>query len=120
MLMQSPVMAIVFIIIFLVIQQIEGNLIYPHVVGGRVDLPAIWVLVAVTTGGSLFGIIGMIAFIPAFSVLYALLRSYVRLRNAGPRVDDDIEDTEISAAIRDVSERLKLDPEAWKERKDSK
>lgn len=120
MLMQSPVMAIVFIIIFLVIQQIEGNLIYPHVVGGRVDLPAIWVLVAVTTGGSLFGIIGMIAFIPAFSVLYALLRSYVRLRNAGPRVDDDTEDTEISAAIRDVSERLKLDPEAWKERKDTK
>ena len=109
-LMQSPVMALVFIVIFLVIQQIEGNLIYPHVVGGRVDLPAIWVLVAVTSGGAFFGVMGMIAFIPVFSVIYALLRSYVRLRNEKLREESEEEkrDTELSAAIKDVSRRLGL------------
>ena len=111
MLMQSPVLALIFVVIFLVIQQIEGNLIYPHVVGGKVDLPAIWVLVAVTTGGAFFGVIGMIAFIPVFSVVYALIRSYVRLRNESGREDSEEErkDTELSATIKDVSVRLKLD-----------
>lgn len=111
MLMQSPVLALIFVVIFLVIQQIEGNLIYPHVVGGKVDLPAIWVLVAVTTGGAFFGVLGMIAFIPVFSVVYALIRSYVRLRNESGREDSEEErkDTELSATIKDVSVRLKLD-----------
>lgn len=119
MLMQSPVLALAFIILFLVIQQIEGNLIYPHVVGGRVDLPAIWVLVAVTTGGSLFGVIGMIAFIPAFSVLYALLKSFVRLRNESRRLmtEEDKADNDISAAIRDVSQRLNLMRESDRDKK---
>lgn len=56
------------------IQQVEGNLIYPKVVGGSIGLPGIWVLVAVSVGGSLAGVIGMILFIPLFSVGYALLR----------------------------------------------
>ena len=60
--------------LFLVLQQIEGNLIYPHVVGSSVGLPSIWVLAAVTVGGSLMGILGMLVFIPLCSVLYALLR----------------------------------------------
>ena len=59
---------------FLVLQQIEGNLIYPKVVGGSIGLPAIWVLVAVTLGGSLFGIVGMLVFIPIVSVVYTLLK----------------------------------------------
>ena len=62
------------IVLFLVLQQIEGNLIYPHVVGSSVGLPSIWVLAAVTVGGSLMGILGMLVFIPLCSVLYALLR----------------------------------------------
>ena len=65
---------IVFTIIFFVLQQIEGNLIYPYVVGNSVGLPSIWVLVAVTLGGSMMGIVGMLIFIPLCSVLYALLR----------------------------------------------
>ena len=71
-----------FIVLFLVLQQIEGNLIYPHVVGSSVGLPSIWVLAAVTVGGSLMGIVGMLLFIPLCSVLYALLRRlvYTRLR----------------------------------------
>ena len=80
MLMVSPVQAIWFTIIFLVLQQIEGNLIYPHVVGGSVGLPSIWVLVAVTVGGNLMGVAGMLIFIPLTSVLYALLREWVHQR----------------------------------------
>ena len=80
MLLQSPTTALVFVVVFFVLQQIEGNLIYPHVVGGSVDLPAIWVLLAVTVGGSAFGIMGMLVCIPLFSVFYELLRGLVRLR----------------------------------------
>ena len=63
-----------------VLQQIEGNLIYPHVVGSSVGLPSIWVLAAVTLGGKLMGITGMLFFIPLCSVIYALFRSYVKNR----------------------------------------
>lgn len=81
-LMVSPVKALAFIIIFLVLQQIEGNLIYPHVVGNSVGLPSIWVLVAVTLGGSMMGITGMLVFIPLVSVMYTLLREWVNVRLA--------------------------------------
>lgn len=69
-----------FIIVFLLLQQIEGNLIYPHVVGGSVGLPSIWVLAAVTIGGNLMGIIGMLIFIPLVSVFYTIFREFVYLR----------------------------------------
>lgn len=75
--MTSPLKALIFIAIFLILQQIEGNLIYPHVVGNSVGLPGMWVLVAVTIGGNLFGIMGMLTFIPISSVCYALLRTFV-------------------------------------------
>lgn len=80
MLMVSPVTALLFLIIFFVLQQIEGNLIYPYVVGNSVGLPSIWVLVAVTVGGSAFGITGMLVFIPLCSVLYRLLREWTYAR----------------------------------------
>ena len=75
--MTSPLKALIFIAIFLILQQIEGNLIYPHVVGNSVGLQGMWVLVAVTIGGNLFGIMGMLTFIPISSVCYALLRTFV-------------------------------------------
>ena len=78
--MVSPKQAILCILVFLILQQIEGNLIYPHVVGSSVGLPSIWVLAAVTIGGNLLGIIGMLIFIPLVSVLYTLFREYVYLR----------------------------------------
>lgn len=78
--MVNPMQAIWFLILFLVLQQLEGNLIYPHVVGSSVGLPSIWVLVAVSVGGSLFGIAGIILFIPLCSVLYTLFRGFVRKR----------------------------------------
>ena len=78
--MVTPKQAILFIIVFLILQQIEGNLIYPHVVGGSVGLPSIWVLAAVTIGGNLMGIVGMLIFIPLVSVLYTIFREFVYLR----------------------------------------
>lgn len=78
--MVDPVKALIFIVMFLVLQQIEGNLIYPHVVGSSVGLPSIWVLAAVTIGGNLLGIVGMLIFIPLVSVVYALFREIVYLK----------------------------------------
>lgn len=78
--MVNPIQALWFIVIFLVLQQIEGNLIYPHVVGGSIGLPSLWVLVAVTVGGSLMGIAGILLFIPLCSVCYALFRELVKKR----------------------------------------
>ena len=78
----DPWKALLFIGVFLVLQQIEGNLIYPHVVGNSVGLPSIWVLAAVTLGGKLMGVVGMLFFIPLCSVLYALFRDFVHDRLA--------------------------------------
>jgi predicted PurR-regulated permease PerM len=76
----NPLTALLFIIMFVVLQQIEGNLIYPRVVGGSIGLPSMWVLVAVTIGGSTMGIAGMLIFIPMFSILYTLLREATNRR----------------------------------------
>ena len=80
---------IIFVIVFLVVQQIEGQIVYPRVVGGSVGLPAIWTLLAVVVGGKVSGIFGIILFIPLFSVLYALLRRsvYSRLRKKSVTVE---------------------------------
>ena len=72
-LVDDPLMALWFVVMFLVLQQIEGNLIYPRVVGTSIGLPGMWVLVAVAVGGDLMGVGGMLLMIPVTSVLYALL-----------------------------------------------
>lgn len=72
--MESLTQALIFVIFLLVLQQVEGNLIYPRVVGSSVGLPPIWVLAAVTVGGSLWGIAGMLFAVPVCSILHALLR----------------------------------------------
>ena len=86
----SPMQALVFLITFLVLQQ-EGQLIYPKVVGSSVGLPAIWILVSVFVGGKLFGIVGMLFFIPLTSVVYSLLRLNVnhRLEKRGISITTD-------------------------------
>ena len=94
-LMDDPMRALWFIVIFLILQQIEGNLIYPHVVGGSVGLPSIWVLAAVSVGGSLCGVLGMLCFIPLVSTFYSLLRESVNGRNlakqsAGNKEQQDV------------------------------
>ena len=76
-LMVSPTKAIIFIIFILILQQLEGNLIYPKVVGKSVGLPGIWVLVAVTIGASVYGILGMLISVPLCSILYSIIRTNV-------------------------------------------
>ncbi len=94
MLVDDPVKALWFVILFVVLQQIEGNLIYPHVVGNSVGLPSIWVLAAVTIGGSLMGIFGMLIFIPLLSTVYMLLREDVNRRNGvKSTVEEQLEKT---------------------------
>lgn len=79
----NPLQALIFIVVFQIIQQIEGNLIYPRVVGKSVGLSPLWTLFAITVGGSLFGIVGMLTFLPLASILYALLKNNTneRLKN---------------------------------------
>ena len=79
-LMVSPIQALTFLIFLVILQQVEGNLIYPRVVGTSVGLPGIWVLAAVTVGGGLFGFLGMLVGVPTASVLYTLLRRDVHRR----------------------------------------
>ncbi len=78
--MISPLKSLIFIIYILILQQIEGNIIYPKVMGKSVNLPAIWVLVAVTIGASISGIIGMLIAVPISSVLYSILATNVNTR----------------------------------------
>lgn len=77
-LLVDPLRAFWFVVLFLLLQQFEGNIIYPKVVGNSVGLPAMWVLVAVTLGGSTMGVMGMLVYIPLFSVLYSLIRESVQ------------------------------------------
>ena len=75
---QSPIKALTFLIFLLILQQVEGNLIYPKVVGKSVGLPGLWVLAAVTVGGGAFGVLGMLLGVPVCSVVYALVQDFIR------------------------------------------
>lgn len=88
-LIDNPVKAVWFIVLFLIIQQLEGNLIYPRVVGNSVGLPSIWVLASVSIGGSLFGVVGMLMFIPLMSTAYSLLRDDVNYKNKGKKISQE-------------------------------
>lgn len=72
---ESPVQALIFLVFIIILQQLEGDLIYPKVVGTTIGLPGIWVFTAATLGGGVFGILGMIASVPIAATLYRLLRS---------------------------------------------
>ena len=81
-LVNNPIQSLTFVIMFLIIQQLENNLIYPRVVGTSIGLPGMWVLVAVTVGGDLMGVGGMLLMIPLTTVIYALLREFTDKRLA--------------------------------------
>ena len=91
-LMESgPLRAVGFVVFIICLQQFEGNVIYPKVVGSSIGLRGIWVLTAITVGGSLFGLPGMVVGVPVFAVLYTLVRqlTYKRLREKEVPVEDD-------------------------------
>ena len=80
MLVNDPMQAVWFLLMFLVVQQIEGNLIYPKVVGTSIGLSGMWVIVAISVGGDLFGVVGMLLMIPFASVIQTILREEVAIR----------------------------------------
>ena len=83
--MENPMQAFWFIVFIIVLQRIEGDFIYPKVVGSSIGLPGMWVLLAVLVGASTYGIIGMLVAVPLFSVIYTLIRDGVskRLKKKG-------------------------------------
>ena len=99
-LLVSPVKALWFVIFIIVLQQLEGNLIYPKVVGNSVGLPGILVLVAVTVGGKLFGVVGMLIGVPLCAVLYCLLKEIVEARLEKKKVAVEAkEDVEVAVEV---------------------
>ena len=84
----SPLQALLFLIFISILQQLEGNLIYPKVVGSSIGLPGIWVLAAVTVGGGVLGIFGMLLAVPLTATLYQMLRTDVLKRSGGPAAEE--------------------------------
>ena len=78
----SPVKAIWFLVFIVILQQLEGNIIYPRVVGSSIGLPGLWVLAAVTIGGGLFGVLGMLIGVPIAAALYRMLRTDLNKRES--------------------------------------
>jgi predicted PurR-regulated permease PerM len=76
----SPMKALIFLVFIVILQQLEGNLIYPRVVGSSIGLPAIWVLAAVTVGGGIMGVVGMLLGVPVAAALYKLIGKSVKKR----------------------------------------
>ncbi len=104
----SPMQALVFLITFMVLQQVEEQLVYPRVVGSSVGLSPIWILVSIFVGGKLFGIMGMLFFIPLTSVIYSLLRTNVasRLESRGLEVTaDEVLSTKVAETTKPESDK---------------
>ena len=124
-LMVSPIKVILFAIIFVVIQQIEGNLIYPFVVGNSIGLSALWVLFAITVGGNAFGVVGMLIGVPLFGVLYTLIsittNKRLEKRNINiEEIEKEIQD-EVEKEIKDNSDKdSEEDNEKQEKKKDKK
>ena len=85
---ENPVKALIFIIYILILQQLEGNIIYPKVVGTSIGLPAIWVLAAVTVGGGMFGVVGMLIFVPITAAVWKIVKDDI---NKNPRKEIEVE-----------------------------
>lgn len=98
-LMESPVKALIFIVFIILLQQIEGDLIYPKVVGNSMGLPSIWVLAAITVGGGMFGVLGMLLSVPAASTVYRLIKN-------------DVKEKDEAARLRELAEKQAEEPEA--------
>ena len=115
-LVNDPMQAIIFVIMFLAIQQFENNVIYPKVVGSSIGLPGMWVLLAVSVGGGVMGVGGMFLMVPVASVIYTLIREY----SARKLADKDIDEEKLVPQPPDLQSRFKLNREARKAERDAK
>lgn len=105
--MVSPMDALVFLIFIIVLQQIENNLIYPRVVGTSIGLPGMWVLAAVTVGGGVFGVVGMLLGVPLMAALYRIVRHDVRKKIVSTKSDKNIADnTKASVETENAKKQL--------------
>ncbi len=114
-LVNNPIQALWFVVMFLVLQQIENNVVYPRVVGTSVGLPSMWVLFSVSIGGKLMGVAGMVLMIPAVSVVYTLLRDYTANRVVQRRIaPEKLKDQppELKSKLREKREVAKRKREA--------
>lgn len=112
-LVNDPVQAVGFVAMFLVIQQIEGNLIYPRVVGTSIGLSGMWVLFAVTVGGTMFGIVGMVLMIPVASVFYTLIREFTNKRLSVLGIDPE----KLKPQPPELRSRISEKRESWMKKK---
>lgn len=83
----SPYKAVVFLVFIILLQIIEGNFIYPHVVGKKIELPAFFVLLALIIGGGLFGVVGILIGVPLMSVIYHYIQEVINKKNP-PNIDN--------------------------------
>jgi predicted PurR-regulated permease PerM len=111
-LVSSPAQAIWFVIMFVILQQLENNLIYPRVVGTSIGLSGMWVLVAVAVGGELMGVAGMFLMIPAASVFYAIMRDITQKRLKNKAINPD----KLRAQPPAIKSRFKSKPKATQEK----
>lgn len=119
-LVNDPLQAVAFVGMFLVIQQIEGNMIYPRVVGTSIGLSGMWVLLAVAVGGELMGVAGMFLMIPVTSVIYTLLRERTNLRLDKRGIDPEKLKDQPPELRSHFKEKRKARKEKWAKRKDNK
>ncbi len=115
-LVDNPTQALGFVLMFLVLQQIEGNLIYPRVVGSSIGLPGMWVLLAVAVGGELMGVAGMFLMIPLASVIYTLCRECTAKRLTSLNIDE----AKLQVQPPELRSRLKKHVDKLKEKKSKK
>ena len=108
----SPMKALWFIVFILILQQLEGNIIYPKVVGSSIGLPGLWVLVAVTVGGGCFGVVGMLLGVPLFSAFYRIIREDIERRKP---VGNTTQETEKRIEVRDDTKDVEIKQTTEKE-----
>jgi predicted PurR-regulated permease PerM len=104
---ENPMQALIFIIFLIILQQFEGNIIYPKVVGDSIGLPGIWVLAAVTVGGGLFGIVGMLVGVPLAATVYKLSFDVLEARERKLGIAPPVSETEKKTKIKEKRTKKK-------------
>lgn len=103
--MVDPMKALVFVIFLLILQQLEGNIIYPKVVGSSIGLPGMWVLASVTLGGGLFGVVGMLMGVPLAATLYKWIGQCTNQRLAAKTEQESVEKEPTTIVVSDAEEK---------------
>ncbi len=104
-LMADPIKALWFIIFIIVLQQIDGNILVPRIVGNSIGLSGLWVIFSIVVGGGLFGFVGMVLAVPTFAVIYTLLRSVTSIREDSKRTKSDVIITDPDISSIDVKKK---------------